>query len=94
MNKTIRRIIKEMGYLDSCGYHPGTGILIAFLLMGGIAGAKNNNPWSFVTGAGIMGLLISPMYLIGCYERGKIEDEVTIKKLAQESCKNDQEPLY
>lgn len=95
MIQTIRRTIKGMGYLDSCGYHPGTGIVIAFLLMGGIATTnKDNYILSFATGAGIMSVLIAPLYLSGCYDRGKIEEEVTLKKLAQRSPKNDQEPLY
>jgi len=84
--QTIRRTIKGMGYLDSCGDHPGTLLLIVFLLMG------------FVKGAAIMGVFFAPLYLSGCYDRGKIEDEMnakmTRKQLAQGSPTNDQEPLY
>jgi hypothetical protein len=85
MIQTIRRTFKGMCYLDSCGYHPGTGVLICFILMGGIAGARNNDVWGFVKGAGIMGGFIAPIYLMGCYDRGKIEEEVTLKKLTQGS---------
>ena len=99
MIQTIRRTIKGMGYLDSCGDHPGTALLIAFLLMGGVAGLnRTNDVWGFAKGAGFMGVFIAPLYLSGCYYRGKIEDEMntkmTLKKLAQESPTNDQEPLY
>ena len=88
-----------MGYLDSCGDHPGTALLIAFLLMGGIAATnKSNYILSFATGAGFMGVFIAPLYLVGCYDRGKIEDEMnakrTLKQLAQGSSTNDQKPLY
>jgi hypothetical protein len=89
MIQTIRRTIKGMGYLDSCGDHPGTALLIAFLLMGGLAGLnKSNDIMGFATGAGLMGIVVAPLYLSGSYERGKIEDEMnlkrTLKQLAQE----------
>lgn len=98
MIQTIRRTIKGMGYLDSCGYHPGTALVIAFLLIGGVTGMnKSNDFMGFATGAGFMGVFIAPLYLSGCYDRGKIEDEMnakmTLKQLAQRSPTNDQEPL-
>jgi hypothetical protein len=81
MIQTIRRTIKGMGYLDSCGDHPGTALLIAFLLMGGLAGLnKSNDIRGFASGAGLMGILVAPLYLSGCYERGKIEDEINAKR--------------
>jgi hypothetical protein len=27
-----------------------------------------------------MGILVAPLYLSGCYERGKIEDEINAKR--------------
>jgi hypothetical protein len=81
MIQTIRRTIKGMGYLDSCGDHPGTALLIAFLLMGGLAGLnKSNDIRGFVSGAGFMGAFVVPLYLSGSYERGKIEDEMNHKR--------------
>ena len=81
MIQIIRRTIKGMGYLDSCGDHPGTALLIAFILMGGIAGLnQSNDMMGFATGAGIMGAFVAPLYLSGCYERGKIEDEMNLKR--------------
>ena len=80
MIKTIRRTIKGMGYLDSCGDHPGTALLIAFILMGGIAGLNQSNDMiGFAKGAGFMSILIGPLYLNGCHDRAVI-DEVTKQK--------------
>ena len=76
MIKTIRRTIKGMGYLDSCGDHPGTALLIAFILMGGIAGLnKSNDMMGFAKGAGFMSILIGPLYLNGCHDRAVIDEE-------------------
>lgn len=76
MIKTIRRTIKGMGYLDSCGDHPGTALLIAFLLMGGIAGLNQSNDMiGFAKGAGFMSILIGPLYLNGCHDRAVIDEE-------------------
>jgi hypothetical protein len=88
-----------MGYLESCGDHPGTALLIAFLLMGGLAGLnKSNDFMGFVKGAAFCSIFIVPLYLNGCYDRGLIDEveqqERTRKQLAQGSPTNDQEPLY
>ncbi len=75
MIKTIKRTIRGMGYLDSCGYHPGTSLLIVFMLMGGLAGVnKTNDVSGFLKGAGLMGASIAPIYFIGCHDRALIEE--------------------
>lgn len=76
MIQTIRRTIKGMGYLDSCGDHPGTALLIAFILMGGIAGLNQSNDMiGFAKGAGFMSILVGPLYLNGCHDRAVIDEE-------------------
>lgn len=58
----IRRIIR------GCTDHPGTDVLVAFLLMGGLAGAKGGIS-GFFGGVIIMAVFIVPIY--GALERGK-----------------------
>jgi hypothetical protein len=49
--------------------------------MGGLAGLnRSNDIRGFASGAGLMGILVAPLYLSGCYERGKIEDEMNHKR--------------
>lgn len=81
MIKTIKRTIRGMGYLDSCGYHPGTSLLIAFMIMGGIASInKPNDVSGFLKGVGLVGAFIAPIYFIGCHDRALIEENEKRKK--------------
>jgi hypothetical protein len=67
----LRQIIRGCGYVDGYGSHPGTGILIALVVMGGIAGAQGAGWRGFLFGACMMLLIFGPIYLFGAYDRGR-----------------------
>ena len=71
--KAIRHVIRGCGYLEHCGHHPGTFFVLAFILIGAIAGSDEG--WKGSLGRAILtGVLIGPIYLHGAYERS-VEDE-------------------
>jgi hypothetical protein len=66
--KTIKHIIRGMGYLEGFGYHPGNWMMVSIMLIGGIAGIDGG--WrGFFGGFGIVFLGMLPMYMYGCYTR-------------------------
>ncbi len=69
MFRHIRAIVYGCGYVPGYGSHPGTGVLVAFVIMGAIAGAHAG--WrGAVFGAGAMLGVFGPMYLWGAHDRG------------------------
>jgi hypothetical protein len=60
--ETIKRIIR------GCGSNPSTDYLVAFILLGALAGTNGalSGP---LTGMSIATLLAGPAYLLGAYER-------------------------
>lgn len=59
----LKRIIRGMGYIKGYGHHPGTPLIIGFIV-------------AALYGLGIIGLLfISPFllaYILGAYDRGNL----------------------
>lgn len=71
--KAIRHIIRGCGNLPHVGEHPGTLMIVAFLVMGALSGA--NGGWQgALFGAGVMAVVFVPMYLYGAYMRS-VESE-------------------
>jgi prepilin signal peptidase PulO-like enzyme (type II secretory pathway) len=71
--KTLRHIIRGCGTLPHVGEHPGTLLIVAFLLIGALAGSKGG--WQgALLGAGVMAAVFVPMYLYGAYSRS-VESE-------------------
>ena len=66
--KTIKHIIRGMGYLEGFGYHPGNAFLFVMIIMGGIAGLKGGVS-GFFGGMGIILVGMLPLYLSGCHAR-------------------------
>jgi len=84
MIRIIKQIIRGCGYLPGVGEHPGTMWLIVFILMGGMAGAMNQNYNvlnGIVGGSIFMGIFILPFYLYGAYDRANLSDELSKKGL-------------
>lgn len=73
MLKFFRHVRRGSGYLEGYGEHPGTLYLFAFILMGGLAGARGGI-WGFLGGAVVMAVFMLPMYIYGCVERSKGAD--------------------
>ena len=78
----IKQIIRGCGYLPGVGEHPGTMWMVAFILMGGMAGVMNKNfdiLIGIVGGMVFMGIFIIPIYLYGAYDRANLSDELSKK---------------
>jgi hypothetical protein len=73
MLKFFRHVRRGAGYLEGYGEHPGTLYLFAFILMGGLAGARGGI-WGFLGGAAPMALFMVPIYISGCVSRSKLAD--------------------
>lgn len=72
--KVIRHIIRGCGVLPHVGEHPGTVMIVIFILLGALAGNKGG--WQgCVGGAAIMAAVFVPMYLYGAYMRSVESDK-------------------
>lgn len=69
--KLIKDIIQGAGYLEGYGKHPGTDMLLVFILMGGLAGAGKGGWPGFFGGALVMILFMGPLWIIGCVGRAR-----------------------
>lgn len=65
--RIVNRIRRGLRYSEKYGSHPGTAPLVAFVLLGAVAGG--------IIGAGIMLAVFGPFYLLGAYERGQGEPQ-------------------
>lgn len=66
----IRYTVAGCGDLAGFGTHPGTSVLVAFVVMGFVCGSQRGLTMAFV-GAGFMLAAFGPPYLIGAHDRGK-----------------------
>lgn len=71
--KVVRQIVRGCRDLPHVGPHPGTDILIIFLLMGALAGARGGW-WGVLGGASITAVAFVPIYLWGAYSRANDSD--------------------
>lgn len=75
----LRQAIRGCGTLPHVGEHPGTLMLIAFLLMGALAGEKGG--WrGCIIGAAVMALFIGPIFLWGAYDRANLSDQLEAER--------------
>jgi hypothetical protein len=71
----LRQIVRGCGALPHVGSHPGTGMLIIFILLGAAAGVRGG--WrGALGGAAFMALFMVPMYLYGAYGRANDSDQL------------------
>lgn len=67
-------MIRGCGTLPHVGSHPGTGTVVALILMGIAAGSKAG--WrGMLLGGMLMAVFFVPMYLYGAYDRARISDQ-------------------
>ena len=76
----IRHIIRGAGYLEGYGHHPGTGIMLLFIFIGGLAGVQRGDWAGFFGGMILSAIFYLPLYCWGCIDRSKASDQ-TQKKL-------------
>jgi len=68
--KIFKDILQGATDLPGYGPHPGTGIMLVLLFMGGIAGSGGG--WTgFFGGAAFMALFVVPMWCVGCIDRAR-----------------------
>ena len=68
--KTIRRrILLGARWSPEQRHHPGTPLVLAFGVVGAIAG-MDRGPWGWAVGAGIMLGLSGPLWVYGCSRMG------------------------
>lgn len=83
--KNLKRIIRGCGHLKHCGEHPGNGWMLVFIAMGALAVCQHG--WqASLKGAAIMGVCMTPLYLMGAYDRALTEEmeemlERTVEKI-------------
>lgn len=70
----FRHIIRGAGYLEGYGHHPGTGMLLLFIFIGGIAGAERGGWAGFFGGMAFSSVFFLPLYIWGCIDRSKDSD--------------------
>jgi hypothetical protein len=68
--KILQRIYKGACYSDKYGEHPGWPFVIFLPLLGLVAGSQNGLSGAFF-GFAFFAVLLVPLFLIGCWERGK-----------------------
>ena len=73
--KLLRDIIQGAGYLEDYGHHPGTDIMIVFILMGGLAGAARGGLWGFIGGCALLAVFFVPLWCVGCVNRARSYQE-------------------
>jgi uncharacterized membrane protein len=74
MMRLLRQVLRGCGDLPGVGPHPGSFYLVAFILMGALAGARGHvGP---LAGALIMAAVVVPLYLLGAYERAEESDRL------------------
>lgn len=77
----VTHIWRGCGYLPGVGDHPGTGMVIMFILLSAAACATSRpgGLFGFFVGLIAMSALMLPIYFYGAYDRSKISDRMVAK---------------
>lgn len=67
----MKRIWRGLHYSDKYGSHPGTPWMIAFPVLGFVAGLDSGFSRALF-GAAVMLVVFGPLYLYGAYMRGDV----------------------
>lgn len=71
--KFLNQVVRGCRALPHVGGHPGTGVVVAFVAMGFVAGVRAGIAKGLI-GALIMLAIFGPMYLWGAYDRAQLSD--------------------
>lgn len=77
---TIKKIIRGAGYLPHVGSHPGTGFLLAMILMCAGSGAQRGGLLGFLMGLAFGTLVFFPIYAYGCVDRVDCSERWSAKR--------------
>lgn len=64
-------MIRGCSNLEHCGPHPGTPVVVIMAFACALAGGPSFAGMAF--GFGVWVLLVLPLYLVGAYERSKLD---------------------
>ena len=64
----LRRIWRGATYCECQGHHPGKGLLLFLIGMGGFAGLHSGSLLHVLFGMGVMAGIFGSLFLWGCYE--------------------------
>lgn len=67
----IRDVVQGAGYLEGYGDHPGTPIMLGFILAGGVVGLERGGVYGFLAGAFAMVVGVGPFWMMGCVDRAR-----------------------
>lgn len=73
--KAFRQMARGCTDLPHVGEHPGTMMLLCFVVLGALAGRDGGLP-GVLGGAAIMAIGIGPFYLWGAYDRANLSDRL------------------
>lgn len=72
----LRHLVRGCGTLPHCGPHPGTEPLLMMLLFAAAAGAGRAGGFGALAGFLFMFLFMGIPYLIGAYDRSRLDDRI------------------
>lgn len=85
MRQFIKDAIRGSGWLPHVGSHPGTGIVLALVLLTAAAGASASGFIGLLGGAAIGLLFYGPIYLIGAADRARCSDNLVKREMAPDT---------
>lgn len=71
LTKVLSRRYRGARWSEEYGSHPGTVWLVAGIGAGCVAGSDRDPIWGPVQGACVMTVLFGPLWLRGCWNRGR-----------------------
>lgn len=78
MFTVIRQVIRGCTNLPYVGPHPGCFIMIMFIIIGAMAGAKGGIS-GVIGGSCIVAICVLPFFLYGAYDRANLSDKLVKK---------------
>ena len=70
--RPFKRLWRGARWSEYYGSHPGNVPLVVMIVAGGIAGSDRDPVWGPLLGSGVMAALFGPLWLRGCWDRGKL----------------------
>lgn len=84
--RVFKRIYNGCRDIEGYGPHPGTMILVGYIIAAGLA-ATDKGGWNgFLGGMAIGAACLGPFYLWGAYSRGKLyeRDQINLLKIIKD----------
>lgn len=69
--KLLKDIIQGAGYLEGYGDHPGTPLMVGFMIIGAAAGAECGGWYGLLGGVALMFCTVGAAWMAGCVGRAR-----------------------